>query len=183
MTRLQNYLREKALTKFTEIWADRIVERLNEQTQKELIIAIGLPASGKSTYIKHQYKKHLIISNDFTVEKLAKQSDTDYNAAFEKLGLAKIIEAGKRDFKKALKTNKSIVLDNTNLTKAIRKYYLDLAPNYHKIAIVFNITKKEQTKRLSQREGKIIPQAVLDKMRNEYEAPTAAEGFHEIIKK
>jgi predicted kinase len=161
----------------------RLQNYLNEETQKELVLAIGLPATGKSTYIKRNYPKHIILSNDFIIEKEAKKSDTDYNKAFDNLGLPKIIAAGKADFQKALKTNKSIVLDNTNLTKNIRKYYLDLAKGYKKIALVFTISMKEQKKRLAQRKGKIIPTEVLLKMKQQLELPSKSEGFVEIIKK
>ena len=161
----------------------RLYNYLTEETQKELVIAIGLPASGKSTYIKKNYPKHLIISNDLTVEKLAKSSNTDYNTAFNQLGLQKIIKQGFIDFRKALKTKRSIVLDNTNLTKEIRKNYIDLAKDYLKIALVFNISEKEQYNRLAKRKGKNIPKETLDKMRQDMEQPNKSEGFTEIIKK
>ena len=161
----------------------RLYNYLTEQTnKKELVILIGLPASGKSTYIKKNYPKHIIVSNDHFVEKQAKKDDTDYTTAYNKIGRSKLIELGKKDFQKALKTNRSIVLDNTNLTKEIRKQYLDLANNYKKIAIVFKISGKEQEKRLTQRKGKDIPTDVLNKMKQDYQAPSKSEGFEEIIK-
>lgn len=150
--------------------------------QKEVIIAIGLPASGKSTYIKRNYKNHIIVSNDIIVDKYAVQNKIDYNEAFERIGKSKIIQLGMNDFKKALKTGKSIVLDNTNLTKSIRKQYLDLSEGYKKIALIFKIGKKEMQKRLKGREGKTIPNEVIEKMEKSYEEPTKLEGFDKMIK-
>ena len=158
----------------------RLYNYLTEQTQKELVLAIGLPASGKSTYIEKNYPKHIIVSDDKFVEKLAAKNQTDYNQAYIELG-SKRIQLGKKAFQKALKSNKSIVIDNTNLTKTIRKQYLNLAPNYKKVAIVFKVSDKELQRRLKQRKGKVIPTDVLNKMKSEYEAPTKAEGFEEII--
>lgn len=154
-----------------------------EQKEKELVIAIGLPGTGKSTYIKRKFAKHVIVSNDKVVDKFAKKQDVDYNKAFDTIGRDKIIQLGKRDFMKALKTGKNIVLDNTNLTKKIRKEYLDKAQDYKKIAVVFKLSDKELEKRLKSREketGKSIPDDVMTKMRKEYEAPSKAEGFDEI---
>ena len=156
--------------------------RLKQYLQKELVVLIGLPGSGKSTYIKKHYKNHIVVSNDIIVDKYAEQHDIDYNAAFKTLGLSKIIQSGKQDFTKAIKSNKSIVLDNTNLTKKIRKEYLDQAKGYRKIAVIFKVSDKTLQKRLKQRKGKTIPDDVLKKMQAEYEPPTKSEGYDEIIK-
>jgi predicted kinase len=160
----------------------RFSRYITEQKEKEIVIAVGLPASGKSTYIKRNYKNHIVVSNDIIVDKYAVQNKIDYNEAFERIGKSKIIQLGMKDFKKALKTGKNIILDNTNLTKSIRKQYLDLSEGYKKIALIFKIGKKEMQKRLKGREGKTIPDEVIEKMERSYEEPTKLEGFDEMIK-
>lgn len=162
----------------------RFTDFLTEQAKKkELVIAVGFPGTGKSTYINRVYKKHVIVSNDIVVEKHAKKNNMTYNEAFDDIGRGKIIALGKRDFQKALKTGKNIVLDNTNLTKSIRKEYLKMAPDYRKVAVIFKLDEKELTKRLKGREkesGKTIPKDVMAKMKKDYEEPSKAEGFDEI---
>jgi predicted kinase len=158
---------------------------MREAKEKELVIAIGLPGTGKSTYIKRKYNNYIIVSNDSVVERLASKLGATYNQMFDALGRDNIIEMGKKEFMAALKRDKSIVLDNTNLTKAIRKQYLKLAPDYRKVALVFNISKGELAKRLKSREqktGKSIPPDVMKKMEKDYEEPNKTEGFDEIIK-
>jgi len=156
-----------------------------EKVKKELVVAVGLPGTGKSTYIKRKYNDYLIVSNDSIVDRLAKKLGASYNQMFDALGRDNIIEMGKQDFTRALKTGRNIVLDNTNLTKAIRKQYIKLAPDYKKTALVFQLSKSELNKRLKLREkktGKHIPPDVMEKMMKDYEEPSKAEGFDEIIK-
>lgn len=159
---------------------------LLEEKDKELVLTVGLPGTGKSTYINQKYKKHLIVSNDKLVEAYGKKNNMTYNEAFDAIGRDKIIAMGKRNFQKALKTGRDIVLDNTNLTKKIRKQYLDMAPpNYKLVAVVFKLKSKELNKRLKGREketGKHIPPDVMKKMKGDYEEPSKAEGFDEIIR-
>ena len=158
---------------------------MKEAKNRELVVAVGLPGTGKSTYIKRKYNDYIIVSNDGIVNRLASKLGATYNQMFDALGRDNIIQMGKKEFVRALKSGKSIVLDNTNLTKAIRKQYLKLAPDYKKTALVFKLSQGELNKRLKEREkktGKHIPADVMKKMKKDYEEPTKAEGFDEIIK-
>ncbi len=159
---------------------------LLEEKDKELVLTVGLPGTGKSTYINQKYKKHLIVSNDKLVVAYGKKNNMTYNEAFDAIGRDKIIAMGKRNFQKALKTGRDIILDNTNLTKKIRKEYLDITPpDYRLTAVVFKLKAGELNKRLKGREketGKSIPKDVMKKMKGDYEEPSKAEGFDKIIK-
>ena len=90
-----------------------------------------------------------------------------------------------KQFNKAVKDGKNIVIDNTNVTKKSRQYYLDnVTKNYKKIALIFEIPEKELLKRLRKRgkeTGKVIPLKVIENMKKKYEPPTKGE-FDEIKK-
>jgi D-glycero-D-manno-heptose 1,7-bisphosphate phosphatase len=77
-------------------------------TEPDVIMCHGFPASGKSTYVKTHYPEATIISNDLSKTAL-------------------------EDFEIALQGNTLIVIDNTNITKASRKKYLEIAEQYGKI--------------------------------------------------
>lgn len=150
--------------------------------QKELVYLVGLPASGKSTYIEKHYKNYAIVSNDAIVEEFAKEKNIDYNTAWKKLNFSYVNEECMRRFKAAVKAGKNIVIDNTNLTiKARRKYD---APDYVKIAVVFNISDSELSKRTEKRKnetGKLVPVDAIDNMKHIFVKPTKSEGFDKII--
>lgn len=164
----------------------RLLKHLNEADQKELILLVGLPASGKSTYISKlkKDKKYVVISNDVFVEKKAKQWKIKYNEAFKRLSREDTLGNTQKEYNKALSKNVNIIVDNTNINKKERKVFLDKAPdNYKKIAIIFNVDVKEIGKRLKGREnktGKHIPPDVIEKMSIKYEKPSSQEGFDEI---
>jgi len=50
----------------------RFFDYITEDKQKEIILLVGLPSSGKSTYISKLKGKYSIVSNDLYVEKIAK---------------------------------------------------------------------------------------------------------------
>lgn len=149
---------------------------------KELIYLVGIPASGKSTYIKEHYPNHIVVSNDLIVERYAKLWNTDYNTAWKKLSFKTVNNETRAIFEWAIENNCSIVIDNTNLTpKARRKYKTN---NYKKIAIVFSISDNEHNKRIEKRKnetGKLVPYDVVENMKRSFVYPTKEEGFDEII--
>lgn len=162
----------------------RLVQYINEQEQKEILLLIGLPGSGKSTYISKLKKKHIVVSNDAYVEKKAKQWKVNYKEAFDRSDRDETVSSTFRAFDKAIKKGSNVIVDNTNMNKKERSYFLENAPpDYKKVAIIFDVSPKELEKRLKSREkevGKQIPLEVLERMRKKYEKPTEREGFDEI---
>ena len=162
----------------------RLSNYINEDKQKELILLIGLPASGKSTYISKLKGKFIIISNDLYVEKIAKKMKLTYTEAFNKIGRDDTLNNTRKEFDKAIKKNINIVIDNTNMNKKERSYFVNNVPkDYKKIAIIFKISDSELKKRLDKRgkeTGKTIPDEVIKNMKTKYEPPSRKEGFDEI---
>ena len=59
---------------------------------------------------------------------------------------------------------------------------LRLIPSeYTKIAVWFAIPLQEALQRNTQREGKVIPPDVLERMYREFEIPSLKEGFDQVI--
>lgn len=154
-----------------------------EGSQMELIMLVGIPTAGKSTFSSNpKYSKYIRVSSDDILQEVAKERQQSYNTVFKgNIRFAQI--AMMKVLRKAIEDGKSIIWDQTSLTKKQRKEKLKHIPaHYKKTAVYFIIDLKTALKRNTQRPGKVIPPEVLERMIKEYELPTLEEGFDEIIR-
>ena len=150
-----------------------------------LMMLVGVPASGKSTYIKNKLANEantVVVSTDDYIEQAAAAAGTTYDAIFSKVvGVAtKAMKSAVRD---AVANNQNIIWDQTNTTAKSRASKLAMIPDsYRKVAVFFHTPDPEELqKRLGQRSGKTIPAHVVANMISGLEPPTKSEGFDEII--
>lgn len=147
-------------------------------------ILVGVPASGKSTWLEHLnwYVATWFISTDATIEGVAGMHGMTYNQAFSHL--IKFAEQVMwSDLQRAADRGDPIYIDRTNMTARARKKFIDfLKPfGYEFECVVFPTPEPEEWKRrLDSRPGKTIPQEVLDRMVDSYEMPLMSEGFTKI---
>ena len=149
----------------------------------KLYMLVGLPASGKSNWVKKQKfdSKVAIVSTDKHIDEYAKSLGKTYNDVFaEYYNIAKKLMNA--EIESAVNAQKHIVWDQTNLNKASRALKLAMIPdNYLKIAIVIALPhEKEHNRRLKSRKGKIISQRAILQMKDGYEKPELLEGFDSI---
>lgn len=148
----------------------------------------GIPTSGKTTYLVKQlqeselYYDYSILSTDSYIENRALENDISYNEAFEVF-----FDQAKNqlnfDLERAIKANRNIVWDQTNLTPKIRKSKLSRIPShYHRVVVWFDVSLEEAMIRNQKRSGKVIPGSVLKRMFYTFTPPTGVEGFDEIIR-
>lgn len=143
---------------------------------------IGVPASGKSTWVSNQdwAKDCVVVSTDEFVEAYAKEQGKTYSEVFNdymptavSLMADKVIEARN--------AGKDIIWDQTSTTVKSRLRKFNMLPNYEHIAVVFKTPEhKELILRLWSRPGKEIPEHVIASMIEFFEMPTEEEGFKEI---
>lgn len=126
----------------------------------QMIIFIGIPASGKTSFYNHYYK------NDYKHINL----DTLKTRYQENLAL-----------KEVLKNNYNAVIDNTNITKEERQKYITAGKenNYKIIGYYFKSSISECIERNEKRKNKIPRTAVANKFNN-LELPSLKEGFDEL---
>ena len=153
----------------------------------KLIMLIGLPASGKTTWTNKflaQNPGYTVVSSDDIIERYAKKDGINYSQAFHKYADVADKEF-KQELQAALQAKKNIIVDRTNMSKKSRNKILSNVPKgYERIAVVFDVARPELDKRLVQREydtGKRIPKEVVDGMHASYSPPSKEEGFAEII--
>jgi bifunctional polynucleotide phosphatase/kinase len=134
---------------------------------KEMLLMIGYPGSGKSTFVQDYLKNYVRVNMDTLKTK------------------AKCI----KECEKALKDNKSVVIDNTNPDKDTRKNYIDLAKKYKytvrciKIDCPMEVAIHNSYYRAFITDGKTnhVPMVVYHKYKKSYEEPDKSEGIKEII--
>jgi predicted kinase len=150
---------------------------------------VGVPGSGKSTWIKHNFEGRgaaeglHIASTDDWIESAAKLTGSTYNEMFK----SSIKEAEKLMYSTleiATKAKMDIIWDQTNLTRKSRAKKLIMIPDiYQKIAVFFP-TPDNIWERLIHREmaeDKSIPESIVQSMIGQLQFPSADEGFDRVI--
>lgn len=160
---------------------------------RKAFVLIGVPASGKSTWILNKIQEakanrepfeYEVHGTDVIIDNLAKEQGKTYNDIFKT-----VIEAATNMFWRGLEFRASlgvdIIVDRTNMSIKSRSRVMQiLRKNQYEItAVVFPVPEAEEwQRRLNSREGKWIPPHVLNSMKNSYEDPTHIEGFRVITK-
>lgn len=143
---------------------------------------IGVPGSGKSTWVANQdwMKSMSVVSTDNFVEAYAKEQGKTYNEVFkDHMPVAVKLMANQAAECRANKLD--VVWDQTSTTVASRRRKFNTLPDYEHIAVVFRTPAQEELdRRLASRPGKNIPAYVMDSMIAGFEMPSEEEGFKEI---
>lgn len=150
----------------------------------ECYMLIGLPGSGKSTWMERNRNflprfKHL--STDKTIDRMAALQNKTYNEIFSNETMKIANRQLQDDLETAIDHEMAIVWDQTNMTRKSRapKIATLKAANYKIYALIFN-EPADLEARLASRPGKVIPYHVIASMRNSYQEPSFDEGFDEI---
>lgn len=156
----------------------------------ELYMLIGVPGSGKSTWVKERFESgffkediHVVISTDDIIEEVAQQNQTTYDVVF-KTTIDWASKEANRRLEKAIQENKHIIWDQTNLTQKSRSKKLAKIPYYYiKFAVCFDVPEKDELfRRLNDRPNKTINKSVIENMLRHFEFPKENENFHTIFR-
>jgi predicted kinase len=155
-------------------------------SKKEIILLVGLPGSGKSTWVKDflsENSDYVVVSSDDIIEAYARSVGRTYTEVFYDYMSNAEVEYNIR-LSSSISEGKNIIVDRTSLSpKARRKILSKVTKDYKKTAIVFNTAVDVIKERLIKREketGKSIPDYVFVTMQNSYVEPTTEEGLNEI---
>lgn len=149
---------------------------------KTAYILVGVPGSGKSTWVRNQDWVYTCsyISTDEYVEAYARSVGKSYSEVFDEF-MPKAIGLMIDELHLAIDAEKDIIWDQTSTTVKSRKKKLDMLSGYHTIAVMFKTPDPlELVIRLKNRPGKNVPQNVINDMISGFEQPTIEEGFNEI---
>lgn len=145
-------------------------------------ILVGVPGSGKSTWIKNQSwsSNCVIASTDNYVEAFARSVNKTYSEVFDQVMKAAVKQMSE-DVVNAREAGKDIIWDQTSTSVGSRSKKLKMLDGYTKIAVVFKTPEaSEWDRRIKSRPGKDIPAHVLRSMNDNFEHPTLEEGFDQI---
>ena len=132
----------------------------------QLLIFVGLPGSGKSTYyFAHFAQTHAHVSKDLMPN--AGRRDDRQTMAIEK----------------ALAAGQSVVVDNTNPSREVRAPLIALGKRHGAriIAYYFECSVRVAIVRNEQREGKgRVPKVAIFTTQKKLQPPALDEGFDEV---
>lgn len=149
----------------------------------ECTILVGVPGSGKSTWIYNNFSiSGDVVSSDNIIEEIAEEWGYSYDEIFKD-----VIGFADRVFWDQIKNWSNerfdLIIDRTNMSvKSRRKYFDILLPKgYTFHAVVFPTPEEvEWKRRLASRPGKTIPQDILNSMQKSFVMPTTEEGFSSV---
>jgi predicted kinase len=132
----------------------------------ELILLVGLPGSGKTTYYRaHFAATHVHVSKDLMPN--AQRRD----------------ERQAREIEAALGGGKSVVVDNTNPSRDVRAPLIALGRRHGAriVAIYFETEVRTAIMRNRQREGRErVPDVAIFTTKKKLMPPSLEEGFDEV---
>lgn len=153
-------------------------------TDKKAYILVGLPGTGKSTLVSGLLLQHpdaFVYSTDQFIEDAAAINGWTYNQAFPEF-INPATKHMKEQLAIATRSNQTIIWDQTNLSASKRSKIVRTLSDYLCECVCIlppsNATQEEEWQhRLKSRPGKVIPDHVLNNMKQTFEMPTNKEGF------
>ena len=155
------------------------------KNKKFLILLIGHPLVGKSTFIKNKLNNldFNLISRDNIILDLSYTKE--YNKAWDEVNHKEVDRILNKRIDNSILNNESVVIDMTNLTKKRRKGFINRFNDYYKVGILFDILSSDEIKSRNEKrnneESKYINESIINTMISSYQIPTKEEGFDKII--
>lgn len=149
---------------------------------KKAYILVGIPASGKTTWIKNQIWALGLttVSTDDFVEDHAKEVGKTYSEVFDDY-MPTAVELMLMALENAIANDLDLVWDQTSTSIKSRATKIRMLHDYYKIAVVFDVPELDELqRRLASRPGKVVPWNVVERMIAGWQEPTLEEGFDEI---
>jgi len=146
--------------------------------KKALIILVGPPASGKSTWgKKFAIENNVVYISTDGIRKELSGDESNQSVSREAFGIAR------NKVSTALGEGRSVMIDATNVNHKSRKDWINLGKGHgaYIIAVAFEVSRDELLRRDAQRERHVGPE-IVDRFLNKYIRPTTQEVDKVIVK-
>jgi predicted kinase len=149
-----------------------------------VIILIGPPLSGKSTWIRENFPTTEVISRDETVMEV--YGSRNYTEAFNNVDQKEVDRVLTQKFIDANAAKKNVIVDMTHMASKRRKQNLNyFSDDYYKLGVIFPILSDDEYERRNQKrieeENKDLPMRIVKSMISSYQPITPDEGFNKVI--
>lgn len=150
---------------------------------QKLVIIVGIPGIGKSTYIKklmqESTEEYTCLSSDKLRAKFG-SSEEDQSVT------PQVFSYIHEQVNILLSSGKNVIIDATNIKRRDREGYIKLAKRYSVRVIVYVLPLDrdlaiKRNKLRAQSGGRNVPEFVIDKMITNYTHPVYGEGIDELI--
>lgn len=159
---------------------------MNLKTIKEpfVIILVGPPLSGKTTWIRNNFPTTEVISRDEIVMEV--YGSRNYTEAFNNVDQKEVDRVLDSRLKEANQMKKNVIIDMTHMASKRRKQNLDyFSDDYYKLAVIFPILSDEEyirrNKKRIEEENKDLPMHIVKRMISSYQPINPEEGFNKVI--
>jgi predicted kinase len=159
---------------------------MNLKNLKEpfVIILVGPPLSGKSTWVRQNFPDTNVISRDEIVMEV--YGSRNYTEAFQKVNQKEVDRVLDSRLKEANLSKSNVIVDMTHMTSKRRRQNLNyFSDDFYKLAVIFPILSDDEyvrrnTKRIEE-ENKDLPMGVIKSMISSYQTIKDDEGFNRVI--
>ena len=159
---------------------------MNLKNLKEpfVIILVGPPLSGKSTWIRQNFTDINVISRDEILMEV--YGSRNYTEAFQNVNQKEVDRVLDSRLKEANSSNQNVIIDMTHMTSKRRKQNLNyFSSDFYKLAVIFPILSDDEyvrrnNKRIEE-ENKDLPMHVIKNMISSYQNIKDDEGFNRVI--
>lgn len=149
-----------------------------------VIILIGPPLSGKTTWVRKNFPDVEVISRDEILMEV--YGSDNYDEAFKNVNQKRVDRVLHERLVSANDEMKNVIIDMTHMTSKRRKHNLDyFGDDYFKLGVIFPILSNDEYESRNQKryteESKFIPMGVIKRMISSYQSIKSDEGFDKII--
>lgn len=159
---------------------------MNLKNLKEpfVIILVGPPLSGKTSFVRKNFPNTRVVSRDEIVMEV--YGSRNYTEAFKGVNQKEVDRVLDSRLKEANLSKNNVIVDMTHMTSKRRRQNLNyFSDDFYKLAVIFPILSNDEYERRNakriEEENKDLPMHIVKSMISSYQTIKDDEGFNRVI--